>query len=45
MKLPEGAEDLSGDKPYKLQVELAMCNVKKIDTKVHGIEKLTARPR
>eukprot|EP00793_Prasinoderma_coloniale_P006739 PRCOL_00001569-RA len=39
VKLPEGAEDLSGDKPYKLQVELAMCNVKKIDTKAYGIEK------
>ena len=35
----DGPVDLSGDAPYKLQVELAMCNVKKIDTKAYGIEK------
>ena len=37
--IPAGMEDLSGDAPYKLQVELAMCNVKKIDTKAYGVEK------
>merc|ERR1719217_384225 len=32
-------DDASAEKLYKLQVELAMCNVKKIDTKAYGIEK------